>query len=58
MSLDGLIYTVWKYDLNPKHCFCGSLYEHSSDSWNRKIFFAFCRKNHYLSECPVKKEKG
>ena len=58
MSLNGLIYSVRKFDFNPKRCFRCSLYGHSSDSCNRKIFCAFCGSNHYLSECPGKKAKG
>ena len=53
-----MIYTVQKFDFNPKRCFHCSLYGNSSDSFNRKSFCDFCGANHYLSECPIKKEKG
>ena len=54
LSLDGLIYTVRKFDFNSKRCFHCSLYGHSSDSCNRKIFCAFYGANQYLSECSIK----
>ena len=31
------------------------MYRHSADSCNRKITCAFCKQNHFSSECPKKK---
>ena len=56
LSLNGLIYRVRRYEFNPKRCFRCSLYGHSSDSCNKKIYCAFCGSNHFLAECQKKKD--
>ena len=58
LSLNGLIYRVRRHDFNSKRCFRCSLYGHSSDSCNRKLFCAFCGLNHFLAKCPTKQNKG
>ena len=55
VRLCTLIYSVRKFEFNPKRCFRCSLYRHFLDSCSKKIICAFCGKNHFLAECSVKK---
>ena len=56
LSLNGLIYKVRRYEFNSKRCFRYSLYGHSSDCCNRKIYCAFCGSNNFLAEYQKKKD--
>ena len=58
VSYYNLIYHVRRFEFNPKRCFRCSQYGHSSDSCNKKIVCAFCGNNHFLAECPIKKDEG
>ena len=55
VGFDNLTYVVRKFEFHPKRCFRCSMYGHSADSCNKKITCAFCKQNHFLSECPKKK---
>ena len=55
VGFENLTYVVRKFEFHPKRCFRCSMYGHSADSCNKKITCAFCKQNHFLSECPKKK---